>query len=47
MGLSRDEIEAIRWKNSARLFRPGRFPRCEQHAATVDAARDSVAGARA
>jgi predicted TIM-barrel fold metal-dependent hydrolase len=47
MGLSVDDIEAIRWRNSARLFRAGSFPRCERVSASVDTARGSVAGARA
>src|SRR5262245_55099021 len=36
MRLSREEIDGIRWKNSARLFRPGSFPRCERHVVNVD-----------
>jgi predicted TIM-barrel fold metal-dependent hydrolase len=41
LGLSDDETENIRWKNAARIFRAGSFPRCE---ATVPR---PVAGARA
>ncbi len=45
IGLGRDDIERIRWKNTARIFRPGSFPRCE-HASHAE--RDSMAaGARA
>lgn len=28
LGLDRDAIEGIRWRNAARIFRPGSFPRC-------------------
>jgi len=30
LGLDKDAIEAIRWKNSVRIFRAGSFPRCER-----------------
>jgi uncharacterized protein len=29
-GLSADEMADIRWRNAARLFAPGSFPRCER-----------------
>jgi predicted TIM-barrel fold metal-dependent hydrolase len=32
IGLNDDDMQDIRWRNAARLFRPGAFPRCE-HAA--------------
>ena len=41
LGLSDDEIDGIRWKNAARIFRAGSFPRCEATASRA------VAGARA
>ncbi len=44
IGLSREDVAGIRWKNAARIFRSGSFPRCEQ-AAPVQ--RSTVAGARA
>jgi predicted TIM-barrel fold metal-dependent hydrolase len=47
IGLGNDEIEAIRWKNSARLFRAGSFPRCEQTLKSSSAPGVSVSGARA
>jgi predicted TIM-barrel fold metal-dependent hydrolase len=28
IGLSRDDLSAIRWRNAARIFPPGSFPRC-------------------
>ena len=28
IGLPADEVEAIRWRNAARIFPPGAFPRC-------------------
>jgi uncharacterized protein len=28
IGLSRDDIADIRWRNAARIFKPGSFPRC-------------------
>lgn len=45
IGLGNDEIEAIRWKNSARLFRAGSFPRCEQTLKASGTASASVSGA--
>jgi hypothetical protein len=30
IGLSRDDIADIRWRNAARIFKPGSFPRCSQ-----------------
>jgi predicted TIM-barrel fold metal-dependent hydrolase len=45
IGLGNDEIEAIRWKNSARLFRSGSFPRCEQTLKASGTASASVSGA--
>ena len=45
MGLGRDDIERIRWKNTARIFRPGSFPRCES--ASHAEGNSMVAGARA
>lgn len=30
IGLSADELANIRWRNAARIFAPGSFPRCEQ-----------------
>jgi hypothetical protein len=30
IGLSADEIANIRWRNAARLFARGAFPRCER-----------------
>jgi len=45
IGLGAEEIEAIRWKNSARLFRAGSFPRCEQTLKASGAASVSVSGA--
>jgi predicted TIM-barrel fold metal-dependent hydrolase len=30
IGLSRDDIADIRWRNAARIFKPGSFPRCLQ-----------------
>jgi predicted TIM-barrel fold metal-dependent hydrolase len=47
IGLGSEEIEAIRWKNSSRLFRAGSFPRCEQTLKSSSAAAVSVPGARA
>jgi predicted TIM-barrel fold metal-dependent hydrolase len=47
IGLGHAEIEAIRWKNSARLFRAGSFPRCEQTLKSSSAQGVSVSGARA
>jgi uncharacterized protein len=47
IGLSDQEIEAIRWKNSARLFRAGSFPRCERTLKASGAAAISASGARA
>jgi predicted TIM-barrel fold metal-dependent hydrolase len=47
IGLSNVEIEAIRWKNSARLFRAESFPRCEQTLKSSSAPGVSVSGARA
>ena len=47
MGLGRDEIEAIRWKNSARLFRRKSFPRCETPASRTETKSASTARARA
>ena len=44
IGLGREEIEAIRWKNTARIFRSGSFPRCEAAART---GRGVTAGAGA
>ena len=44
IGLGRDELEAIRWKNAARIFRPGSFPRCDQPAPNLSA---TVVGAPA
>ncbi len=35
IGLSPADIENIRWKNTARIFRAGSFPRCEQRASRV------------
>jgi predicted TIM-barrel fold metal-dependent hydrolase len=32
MGLSADDVHDIRWRNAARLFRRGAFPRCESAA---------------
>jgi predicted TIM-barrel fold metal-dependent hydrolase len=31
IGLSRDELDDLRWRNAARLFAPGTFPRCGAH----------------
>ncbi len=28
IGLSRDDLDDVRWRNAARLFAPGTFPRC-------------------
>jgi uncharacterized protein len=39
IGLSRDELADIRWRNAARIFPPGAFPRTEQPAANVLASR--------
>ena len=39
LGLSPDALEGIRWRNAARIFRAGSFPRCES-------ATTAVAGAR-
>ncbi len=47
IGLSDQEIEAIRWKNAARLFRAGSFPRCERTLKASGAAGVSTSGARA
>jgi predicted TIM-barrel fold metal-dependent hydrolase len=44
IGLGGDELDGIRWKNAARIFRPGSFPRCEQASSAV---RATVAGAPA
>ena len=41
LGLSEEEIEGIRWRNAARIFRTASFPRCEP------SATPAVAGARA
>lgn len=30
IGLSRDDIADIRWRNSARIFKPNSFPRCSR-----------------
>ena len=32
LGLSADELAGIRWRNAARIFPPGSFPRCERAA---------------
>jgi hypothetical protein len=45
IGLAADEIEAIRWKNSARLFRAGSFPRCERTLKSSSTAAASGASA--
>jgi hypothetical protein len=47
IGLGAGEIEAIRWKNSARLFRAGTFPRCERTLKASSAVGASVSGASA
>jgi hypothetical protein len=36
LGLSPDEMAAIRWRNAARIFPPGSFPRCEGRARETD-----------
>jgi predicted TIM-barrel fold metal-dependent hydrolase len=41
IGLDADALSDIRWRNAARLFPPGAFPRCEREVATM------AAGARA
>jgi uncharacterized protein len=45
LGLSTDEIDGIRWRNAARIFPAGSFPRCERASATSQSG--AVAGARA
>jgi uncharacterized protein len=45
IGLGAAELEGIRWRNAARIFRPGSFSRCERAPTETRAAR--VAGARA
>jgi predicted TIM-barrel fold metal-dependent hydrolase len=35
IGLSADDLSDIRWRNAARLFPPGAFPRCEHEVATA------------
>jgi hypothetical protein len=47
IGLGAGEIEAIRWKNSARLFRAGSFPRCERTLKPSTAAGAAASGASA
>jgi len=32
IGLSSDDLADVRWRNAARLFPAGTFPRCEGHA---------------
>ena len=44
---TRDERAAIRWRNAARIFPPGSFPRCEQHRASSPRASHDRATARA
>ncbi len=39
MGLDANDLNDIRWRNAARLFAPGAFPRCERAVATVAGAK--------
>ncbi|MFI5230080.1 MAG: amidohydrolase family protein [Gemmatimonadales bacterium] len=46
LGLSTDDVAAIRWRNAARIFPPGSFPRCERRSRETDprGARATAAG---
>jgi uncharacterized protein len=38
IGLTRDDLSAIRWRNAARIFPRGAFPRAEPNAGQAPAA---------